>query len=240
VDDQLARRLAEVDERYRVSSEIRPVGALVVASKTLEGTIVFASGEARASLPVRLPIYAAEPPPYLCPKTGKPTYHVAATSDGRFIDAPYLAVCAESGKHLPKDELVACAATGKLYCPEFVRECPITLKPVHRGSFYPCQECRQRVSTLAIAGGVCRACKTRASVSDSDGRVRRIVARYPRLASWGTWRLSETRDIYCLELHGTLSLARMVINKSDLGIVHCEKRNRFLGAWKIVPKEEIV
>ena len=64
------------------------------------------------------------PPPYECPLSGRSSYHLAATDDGRITVAEAIVTCAESSRRVLEDELQLCAVTGRRVLPEFLQECP--------------------------------------------------------------------------------------------------------------------
>jgi hypothetical protein len=239
IDRQLAQRLDELRARFTVRSETTLAGVLLVAVRRLEGTVVFESNGHQARLPVSVPSYRPTAPSFTCMKTGRGAFRLAVTADGRFVDAGIVARCQHSGRTMPTDELSRCAASGKLYCLEFMAQCPIVLELVYQEEMVECPGCRQQVSRPAMKGDVCRSCSERALVDRSDARVQRTIARYPKLTCWSKWAMSETRDIYSLELSRAFSQARLVLMKHDLTPVRAQKRSRLLGNWKDVQMQEV-
>lgn len=240
VDRQLSQRLEELEDRFKVWSELEPAGALLIQGRFFSGDLVLKTGERRWVLPLVLPAYAAAPPPIACMKSGVKTYHLAVTDDGRFIDADLAAADQETGRIFPRDELVSCAATGRLYRPEFMVQCPILLVPVHDKEIRPCPICRQKVSVLAMKGESCKSCQERTPVLPADERILKIIGRYPKLKSWSKWAISETRDIYNLEVAGALSQAKIFLRKSDLSFLGGARKTRLIGSWKDAEAKELV
>jgi len=240
IDRQLAQRLEEVRARYAVSTETQLAGVLVIGVKRLEGKVVLQANEPAAHIPFSLPCFRSVAPPFPCAKTGRLVYRLAATADGRFVDADVVTVCQHSGRVMPRDEMTVCAVSGKTYCPEFIAECPVLLRPVYRGEFVECPGCRQSVSRAAMKDASCRSCAERGPVDRTDTRIQRVIAKYPTLASWSKWAMSETRDIYNFELLRTLHQARLVLRKCDLAPIRAQKRSRIMGAWRDVEPQEVM
>ena len=239
VDRQLAQRLDELQARFVVRAETRLAGVLVVGLQVLEGTVLLEGSGSQARLSVSVPSFQPAAPPFPCAKSGRGIHRIAVTTDGRFVDAEIVATCQHSRRVMPQDELGRCSVSGKLYCPEFLLQCPIGLASVYRAEMVECPGCRQRVSRLAVKEGVCRSCAERIPAAREDARIQRVIARYPRLGDWPRWAVSETRDIYNLELARTFNQARLVLKKGDLAPVRVQRRSRILGSWKDVPFQEV-
>ncbi len=239
VDRQLAQRLDELQARFAVRTETRLAGALVVGLQVLEGTVLLEGSGSQARLSVSVPSFQRSAPPFPCAKTGRGIHRIAVTADGRFVDADIVATCQHSRRVMPRDEFGRCSVSGKLYCQEFLLQCPIGLALVYRAEMVECPGCRQRVGPLAMNGGVCRSCAERIPAEREDARIQRVIACYPRLGDWPRWAVSETRDIYNLELARTFNQARLVLKKGDLAPVRVQRRSRILGNWKDVPFQEV-
>jgi hypothetical protein len=238
-DRQMKQRLEDIGERFAVSSESRLVGALLLWHKAFIGELVFKNDRYRRDRKIEMRIHEGKPPAMRCEKSGCPAYHLVFTDDGRLVDSSIVGLCAESGRALPRDEMKLCSITGKLLSPEYVVECPISGETVYSKVLIECPECLERVSPRSIEKMLCVACGHPSQVQKADTRVRNIVRRYPGLENWSKWLLSETRNVYIVELVGRLTLAKVVLRKMDLEVVRCVKKPRIFGSWRQVAMSDL-
>lgn len=238
------RRLAEIGVR-RATESLDLVAPCLEAEVTaiwckyVEGKLRFSVGDFTADLPFAGWARTLAPPPYACPHTGRETFHVAITDDGRFLAADAVAACAVTGRRLAVDELAVCSYTGKRVAPDQVERCPLTGQLVLRTEIVACESCRQRVSPATLERGVCAACRQVRPVSKADPRLARLLTEHPTLDRWRTWRLSETETVYVLVAAGLVKRLLVVVDKESLDIKVLATGNRLTRAWRQVESQQI-
>ena len=208
----------------------------VVWCKFTTGKLVFTIGESTAEVPFdgwaqQFASGTRQPPPFICPATGKTSYHLAATDDGRITVAEVIARCTESGRRVLTSELVTCAATGKQALPEFLDQCPITETRVLRSVLAVCPMCRQAVSPVALPDTRCSACRSLQPVRKEDPRLARLLDEYPKLDRWPTWQIAETSQTYILTGSGWINRLLLVLRKESLEPLHLATAVRLLNRW---------
>jgi hypothetical protein len=171
------------------------------------------------------------PPPYECPLSGRNSYHLAATDDGRITVAESIAVCAESSRRVLVDELESCAETGRRVLPEYLQTCPVTGKRVLASVLQPCALCQQRVSPRALEGQRCLACRQMVPATKADPRMARILDAYPKLDRWRNWKIAETRRVQILMGLSALRRVLVVLDKQTLDVLHVAGSARLSGRW---------
>jgi len=202
--------------------------------KFVEGKLRFTIGSAWVDLPFSGWARTVEPPPFICPRTGRATFHLAATDDGQILDASAVGVCEVTGRRLPADELVRCSWTGKQAAKELMDFCSLSGKPVLRSELRPCSVCQEKVSPAALQEGVCSACRGLQTVSKADPRMARLLAEYPLLDRWRRWQLAETETVYILTASGLWKKLLVVVDKETLELRHLATGNRLQSHWQPV------
>jgi hypothetical protein len=240
IDADVLRRWAALTrqqlEGQMGSAELTPIAITLVWCKYAEGKIAFCvdhrsvevtfSGWARLLADRR-----CLPPPYHCPLTGRSSYHLAATDDGRITVAEAIATCAVSSRRVLDDELVECSVTGKRVLPEYAGICPCTGEWVLTSAFEQCEMCRQPVSPRAIVGGLCTACRQLRSVSSSDPELARILDTYPQLDRLRNWRMAETQTAQIVVGRFTWKRLLVVLDKQSLEVLHAARGNWLTTSW---------
>jgi hypothetical protein len=233
------RRLAELGTRLageRIPREAasEPVEVAVLWCKFAEGKLRFTVDEHTADLPFAGWARALTPPPFVCPRTGRSTFHLAATHDGQIVPADAIELCAETGRPMLAGDLVTCSATGRRVCAELVKTCPICGQPVLRRKMVKCRMCRQRVSPAVTERKLCSACRQLRPIKKADPRMARLLDEHPRLDRWRGWRLSETATVYILAASGWLRRLLLVVDKESLEIKVLATGNRLARGWQII------
>jgi hypothetical protein len=223
----MAKRLAEAD---------RPelVGTTVICCKYARGKIRFSAGEHWADLPFSSWARLLKPPPFLCPHTGKSTFHLATTDDGLIAAAEWIETCAETGLRVLSHKLLTCSVTGRRVLAELVTECPVCCEPVLNRELVPCSTCGERVSPAELTRGQCSACRNVTPTTRDDPRLARMLAKYPAMENWPRWRMSETASVYIAVAARLLRRILMVVDKESLGIRRLATGSRPGSGWSVL------
>lgn len=177
------------------------------------------------------------PPPYVCGLTGRSTFHLATTSDGRIAAAEEIVECEETSRRVLRQELVTCSATGKKVASDLAVRCPVTMRQVLKKHLTACPVCLMQVSPAALTAGRCRACANMVSVRKDDPRLCLVFGECPGLDKWHSWRMAETQESYVLEAAGLLRRLLVVIDKRTLAPIRVAERVRFQAGWTDVARE---
>jgi len=206
--------------------------------KFAEGRLRFDIGEQTAELAFSGWARSLKPPPWICPVSGRATYRLAATDDGRIVAAESLARCEVTGRIVTSAELVTCAATGKNVLPELTVVCPVSEQRVLAESLVACSSCNQAVASFVLIGGRCTACRSLAAVGPDDPRMARILSEHPEWERWRHWRLSETAAVYILTCARWLRCLLLVVDRQTLELKHVAVGHRFFGDWEPLPADQ--
>ncbi len=217
--------------------------ATVIWCKLAVGKLLFELGDSSAEKPFglwaqQLADGVAKPPPFRCPATGRESYHVVATDDGRITVAESIASCECSGRRVLDSDLEICAVTGRRVLGEYLQTCAVTGERVLADKMVTCGQCCQEVSPRAVSGGRCRACRSLQGVARDDPRLARILGEYPKLDRWSRWRLAETVDVYVLTATSLFRRLLLVLNKESLEATHVAEGFRLAGDWSEVPPSQ--
>jgi hypothetical protein len=228
-----ARRIAsrQSPERDAPTSDVQPLAAAVVWVRHAEGRLQFTIGSAAAFAPFSSWARLLAPPPFEAKHSGTRTFRLAATDDGRIDDAAQIAVCAQTGRRVLRQDLVQCSVTGKLVLPDFTESCPVSGQRALRNEFAGCTLCRQRVSKSVLTDGVCTACRRLAKVSKDDPRLVWIFGEHPGLDRWKHWQLAETQAAYIAQACGLLKRLLVVVDKETLAVRRLATTGRVGAAW---------
>jgi len=233
------RRLAALG-RQRLAGRGLPADAAgsielsAVWCKFAQGKLRFTIGDAAADLPFAGWARVLEPLPFVCPHSGRATYHVTALDDGRIVAAEEVATCDESGQRVLARELVTCAATGRRVLPEFTETCPTTGQPVLRSAMVTCEVCRQKVAPGVAGVGRCEACDRSEPISKADPRLARVLDEHPLLDRWRRWRLAESATAYHLTAHGWVRRLLLIVDKDSLDLKLVATGHHFRSGWDVV------
>lgn len=242
-DEKIAAWLAHGERRTpRLAGERRADFLLttVIWCKRANGKLLFELGDSSAERSFDL--WAQQlvdgtvlPPPFRCAATGRESYHLAATDDGRITVADSIARCEHSGRRVLDSELQACAVTGRRVLGEFLRVCSISGEHVLAGELVSCAQCRQEVSPHVIWRGRCRACRSLRPVTPDDPRLARILGEYPKLDRWPHWQLAETASVYVLTARYLLRRLLLVLDKESLEVMRVAEGFRLTRQWPEIP-----
>jgi hypothetical protein len=210
---------------------VDPVAVTIVWVRHAEGRLQFTIGKTTEFLPFSSWAMLLEPRPFVGRTSGRSTFRLAATDDGRIEAAEEIAVCQESGRRVLRQELVQCSVTGKQVLPEFTEICPVSGKPALRDEFVQCTQCRQRVSKAVMQEGLCTACRSLAKVNKEDPRLLWIFAEHPGLERWNSWQLAETVDVYIAIASRLLKRLLIVVEKESLAPRRLATASRFASTW---------
>jgi hypothetical protein len=210
---------------------------LVIWGKHTEGKIRFTAGEESADLAFAGWTTLLAPPPFVCPRSGRETFRLALTDDGRIAAAEAVEACQETGRRMLADELATCSATGRRAAAELLETCPVSGEPVLRREMIPCRTCAERVSPAVIDDGACAACRGLEPVDTSDGRLAGLLEKHPGLADWPKWRMAETRTALIFVASGWVRRMVVVADKESLEVKRVATGRRLASGWAEVPAE---
>jgi hypothetical protein len=211
------QQLAEVTK----GQDIEPLLVTVVWCKYLRCKLTFEIGDAQAELPFSswaqwLTDGGVSPPPFVCPHTGRQSFHIVCTDDGVITVPEAVAVCEQSGRRVVETALATCELTGKRVLHELLALCPVSGQHVLAEQLVVCTMCGQQVSPKCSTGGQCRACRTLQSVRRDDLRIERVFGEYPKLAEWPRWRLGETDTVWILRGSSFFRRLLVVLDRESL------------------------
>lgn len=244
-DDQVQKWSDRGDAAARESFQTDSIDAVVrtaIWCKFVEGKLVFQIGDAAAETKFsgwaqQIADGSHKPAPFSCALTGKQSYHLAATDDGRITVVEAIVTCDESGSRVLPDDLETCIATGKCALPQYFTDCPVTGERVIESGLERCAMCGQRVSPLAIARGRCLTCRSTKSVSKDEPRVVRVLEEFPGLDRWRSWQIAESAKVYVLVATGLVRRLVVVVDHETLELRRLATGGRFFGQWVDVPEE---
>lgn len=219
------------------------LAATVIWCKRARGKLLFELGDSTAERAFdvwaqQLVDGTVQPPPFRCPLTGRESYDVVATDDGRVTVAESIAQCERSGVRVLDSQLEACAVTGRRVLGEFLRVCSVSGEHVLADELVVCTQCRQPVSPHAVAGGRCQACRSLQRVTPDDPRMARILGEYPRLDGWSRWQLAESSRVYVLTARSLVRRLLLVLDKESLEATHLAAGFRWAREWPEISPEQ--
>jgi len=200
------------------------------------GKLRFTIGPEFVELPFADWAVRLAPPPYVCPHSGRATYHLAAIDDGRVVAAEEIAVCEQTGRFVPRSELVNCSVSGKRILRELTETCPATGLAVLRDAMIECSICGTRVSPQALYKNRCRFCTDARPTGKDDPRLARILA-HPSLAEWHHWKIAVTPESLVLVASGAWQRLLIVADTHSYEPKRLFERNRLQVKWREVPRE---
>jgi len=209
----------------------------IVWCRYAAGKLRFTIGQEFVELPFADWAVRLVPPPYVCPHSGRLTFHLSATDDGRIVAAEEIAACEQSGRHFLHSELVKCSETGKIVWRELTEACPATGQPLLRERMVECPVCGTRVSTPALVKNQCRLCAERAAIANDDPRLARIRSDHSRLADWRHWKIAATPESLVLEATGAWQRLLIVADAQSYELKRLFERNRLQAKWSEMPRE---
>jgi hypothetical protein len=240
LDSDVLRQWIGVTRRQFETSHAAGDWALLAATlvwcKYAEGKLTFAIGSKSVDVAFagwgRLLIDRRSiPPPYACPLSGRSSYRLAATDDGRITVAEGIAACEVSSRRVLVEELERCYETGQRVLPEFLATCPVTGNRVLNSILRRCPMCQQLVSPKALEGDRCTACRRLAPTTKADPRMARVLDAHPKLDRWRSWRVAETSNVQIFVGTSTLRRLLVVLDKHTLDVLHVASGSRMSSRW---------
>ncbi len=240
IGEGILRRWTELTEQ-RIQAQGAVEGRQLVAvalvwCKFAEGKLTFSIGSKSTEVSFagwgrQLADRRVLPPPYPCPLSGRSSYHLSATDDGRITVAEAIATCSESSRRVLDNELQRCEISGRLALPEYLQVCPVSGAKVLASLMEVCTVCQQRVSPRVLTEGRCPACRHLAPVSKADPDLARVLDAYPRLDRWRTWKMSHTDTAQVLVGSSAWKRLLVVVDKETLQVLHLATGNRLTSKW---------
>ncbi len=239
IDEPVAQRWIQLTRQQCQLADAEPlplIAATVVWCKYAEGKINFSIGAQSVELPFSgwgrlLADRRVLPPQYHCPLSGRASYHLAATDDGRVTVAEAIGTCWGSARRVLSSELLTCAVSGRQALPEFMQVCPITGETILSALVQVCSVCQQSVSPRMISQQKCSACRELVPVSKEDPAVARILDTYPRLDRLRTWKMAETLTAQILVGSSAWRRLLIVIDKQTLELLYAAAGSRLSSKW---------
>ena len=229
-------RIAQARRPYWRPDDL--VSTTLLWCRRAHGKLRFTFGDHWVDLPFSGWTRPLKPPPFVCPHSGKETFHLGVTDDGRVAAAESIEACSQTGRMVLRDDLVTCSVSGRRMLPDFTVTCPVTRLPVYGPEMVSCRTCHEDVSPAAVEEGVCSACRELAPVDGTDPRVVQVVQRHPELARWKKWQLSETATVYVLVGSSWVKRILAVIDKNSLEVKLTATAARWSGQWDKVEEPE--
>jgi len=213
--------------------------AVFIWCKHAEGKLRFTIRDQSADLPFCGWRRTLQPPPFICPHSGKPSFHVAATDDGRIVAFESIGTCEETGRRVLADELVTCDATGLTVLADQTRICPVSNRPVLERALATCSMCRQRVSPKTIVKGRCLACRSTRPIAKDEPLLAPLLETHKGLQGWANWALSETAEVFILLAAGWWKRLLLVVDKESREVRYAAQGQRFPGGFSAINVSEI-
>ena len=242
---QLKNWLTEAEQRGEDGEQSAGewIVSTVVWCKYATGKITFTIGEVSAehSFEGWCKLFEEgkqKPPPYQCAVTGRSSYDLAVTDDGRLTVIQAIEQCAETGQRLLACDLETCSVTGRRVARDVLATCPVTQLQATLAVMPNCSMCDQRVSPEAINSDQCSACRSLQPVSKDDPRMARILGEYPNLDTWARWSLTETASAYILMASATIKRLLVVVEKDRMKLLRIASGSRFSKRWPAAPLAE--
>jgi len=215
----------------------------LVWCKYAEGKLTFSIGQRSAEIAFAgwgrlLAERRVLPPPYCCPWTGRCSYHLSATDDGRLTVAESVARCAQSSRRVLETDLETCAVTGRRVLPEYLSECPCTGQRVLMSVLETCQWCQQWVSPQALEHGRCVACRNLLPVARNDPAWLGRWTDYPKLRRLRRVKMAQTSSVQIVVGHTTWRRLLIVFERTGHDVLFMATTNRFSSTWRRMTPQE--
>lgn len=217
--------------------------ATVIWCKFVQCKLLFEIGESRADLALSdwaqlLVDNVVAPPPFRCPATGKESYRLVTTDDGRITVPEAIAVCDESGRQVLLTELDTCENSGRRVLAEYLRTCPVTGARLLQSTLVACSQCRQDVDQRCLQGDLCLACRSLESVSHDDARMAQVLGDHPQLDRWSNWKLAETASVYVITARSFFRRRLVVVDRETLALRHVAEASLLSRRWTGIPPDQ--
>ncbi len=227
------RRIAAKNATSRdpSASTTDPLSIALVWVKHASGQLQFTVGDRTVALAFSGWAKLIKPQPYVAPRSGASSFHLAATDDGTIDAFEEITTCEHSGRRVLRQQLVPCSATGKHVLEEFTELCPVSGKPTLKDQFASCSVCRQQVSKSVLERETCAACRQMLKIKKDDPRLVWILDEHTGLDRWKRWQLSETQNVYIAQADSLLKRLLVVVDKETLAVHHLATAGRLASGW---------
>lgn len=222
---QLAR------QKWPDLSSGQPVATTLLWCKYVQGKLQFTFGEHAIDLPFEGWTRSLRAPPFICPYSGKKTFHLAATEDGRICAADQIQWCAETGRRVLGEDLLTCSVTGRRVLRELIGICPLSDQPLLLEAMATCGTCGQQVSPAVLDRTRCSACRSSRPIGKEDPRLIRLFERRPDLDRWSRWRISQTANVYVFFASKWFKRLLVVADKDSFDLKRVATAKRFAAGW---------
>lgn len=228
--------------RSGIDPSAEPLLVTMVWCKYLRCKLTFEIGGVQADLPFSswaqwLMGGEVKPPPFVCPHTGRESYHVVLDDDGLMTVAEAIDECQHTGRRVVETSLAVCDWTGQRVLRSLLAPCPVTGQQLLADQRVTCAMCGQQVSPKASSGGVCQACRSLRTVRADDSRLVPVLQRYPKLRSWSSWRISQTDTAWILRASSVFRRLLVVVDRHSLDALHLAESSLFSRGWSPVPND---
>jgi len=214
--------------------------ATVIWCKYAEGKIAFHVRGQIAELPFSnwarlLTDVPDAAPAFVCPHSGKRSHNITSTDDGRITVAEAVGVCEETGRQVLATELARCEATGALVLEKTLHECPVSRRLVKDSSLEDCKSCKQKVSPMSNAGGVCEACRRPEKVAPTDQRILALQEKHDEFKRFRHWSISETATSRIFQTSTLTKRWLIVENRESNELNHFRHGSKWNSKWRDLP-----
>ncbi|HEY2759106.1 MAG TPA: hypothetical protein VGI75_00145 [Pirellulales bacterium] len=232
------------DDALRIADLVQPAAdsngstsiVEIVWCRFASGKLRFTIGEQFVDLAFADWAARLAPQPFVCPHSGRSTYHLAAIDDGRIVAAEAVGICELTKQRMLQNDLVTCSITGKKVAAEFTEVCAATGQPVLRAEMVECPTCRNRVSPHAIARNRCRICREPPALIKTDSRIAPVFVAHPSLNRWHHWKMATGPQTYMLEACSLLRQLLVVLDKQTLEPLRMAGKSRLQRSWIDIPQ----
>ena len=168
----------------------------LIWSKWASGKLRFTIGQSQEEMPFSGWTVSLAAPAFVCPHSGKTTFRIDATDDGKIAAAGAIAPCAISKKRVLESELFTSVLSGQRATEEFVTACPVTDETLLQRELVACKDCHRRVSPAAMEKRRCLDCRSFAKISAKNEVFLSLCKKYPALSNFKSLALRiSLRDI---------------------------------------------
>lgn len=214
------------------------LGVTLIVARWATGKLQFDLGTQTVTVPFAGWTTTLEAPPFECPATGKPTYHLTRLDDGQIVAAEGVEACEVSGRRMLDQDLTTCSVTGKRVDVALTEVCPVTGERALIEEFDQCASCHQQVSRAALAGGICRTCAGLTKVSANEGEIVELRDRYPALAQFRKFRRATSDAVLVVEAAGMWQRWLVVVSRDTNQPLAVATRGRLGRQWSHVEPDQ--
>jgi len=213
----------------------------VIWCKRATGKISIRIGERTAQVAflgwTRRLINGADPlAPFVCPLSGKASYHIVADDDGRLTVPEAVTACDVSGRRVVETVLENSALSGKRALPQYMASCCVGGERILQSELVTCKVCEQAISPQAALANGCRGCQ---DIPKADAEtVQHWTEVFPGLAKWKSIKIRETHSRVFISATKGWHRMLIVADKSNQQILCAKQALRFFGTWRKLDIDE--